>query len=175
MIGFITIHFDPTHNPDANQIQSHFRHPAGDLASLLQIYRGYTRLTKRTVNTPGPEDPIANASVGGAGAGDHATRPQWCRAHLLNSSRLSTACRVRGQLKDLVRGVGLGSCFRSCGQDLTSITRAFLASGFRDQVCLLFFYSSILNCPSLVYYIMTRFALLSSSVMHHSHVQNAVG
>ncbi|TGZ75439.1 hypothetical protein CRM22_000388 [Opisthorchis felineus] len=105
------------------ETQERFRHPDGDLASLLQVYRGYVKSSKR-------RDP-ADAS------NTQPSRLTWCRSNFLNRARLETAVRVRSQLKQVAKGAGLTCFLRSCGSELFTITRAFLQAGFKDQVALL--------------------------------------
>ncbi|VDP89488.1 unnamed protein product [Echinostoma caproni] len=108
------------------EIQQQFYHPDGDLISLLLIYRAYVRSSRTNDQILHPIGSRSNS------------RQTWCRAHFLNRSRLETAIKVRGQLKQIVRGSALArSGFRSCGADLYKITQAFLQSGFHDQVALL--------------------------------------
>ncbi|OON17782.1 helicase protein, partial [Opisthorchis viverrini] len=100
------------------ETQERFRHPDGDLASLLQVYRGYVKSSKRR-----DQADASNAQP---------SRLTWCRSNFLNRARLETAVRVRSQLKEVAKGAGLTGFLRSCGSELFTITRAFLQAGFKD-------------------------------------------
>ncbi|CAH8440094.1 unnamed protein product [Dicrocoelium dendriticum] len=97
-----------------------FRHPDGDLASLLQVYRAYLKASKLRTKDRSLQ-----------------SRLSWCRLHYLNQTRLETAVRVRFQLKQLVKGSCIAPYHKSCGSDLSQVTRAFLAAGFQDQIAVL--------------------------------------
>ncbi|KAF6774029.1 hypothetical protein AHF37_07306 [Paragonimus kellicotti] len=121
------------------EIQQQFRHIEGDLASLLQVYRAYVRASRAR----GGRDTQLKfrTQVNESNQSPAQSRQQWCRANCLNRARLDTAVNVRSQLKQIAQGAGLGRQFRSCGTDLSYITRAFLDAGFQDQVRSCAFYT----------------------------------
>ncbi|KAA3676336.1 ATP-dependent RNA helicase DHX33 [Paragonimus westermani] len=117
------------------EIQQQFRHTDGDLASLLQVYRAYVRQSRARGSR---ETQIqCGTQVDKSNQSPTQSRQQWCRANCLNRARLDTAVNVRSQLKQIAQGAGLGRQFRSCGADLSCITRAFVDAGFQDQVVIL--------------------------------------
>ncbi|VDN40014.1 unnamed protein product, partial [Dibothriocephalus latus] len=110
-----------------------FRHPSGDIASLVLVYRAYLKITKSGKKQQ-PENGLSNGTA--AGKDHRLAKKTWCRDNFLNASRLATALKVRAQLKSIVHGSGLGH-MRSCGEDLDSLTRAFFEVAFSDQVAVL--------------------------------------
>ncbi|KAF8563935.1 hypothetical protein P879_11610 [Paragonimus westermani] len=119
----------------SHQIQQQFRHTDGDLASLLQVYRAYVRQSRARGNRE--TQMKCGTQVDKSNQSPTQSRQQWCRANCLNRARLDTAVNVRSQLKQIAQGAGLGRQFRSCGADLSCITRAFIDAGFQDQVVIL--------------------------------------
>ncbi|KAH9282721.1 putative ATP-dependent RNA helicase DHX33 [Echinococcus granulosus] len=114
-----------------NEIAMRFRHPEGDLASLVLVYRAYIKAAETSSNTDGVASAATSVSTRLAG------RNRWCRENFLNHARMRTAVKVRAQLRDLVRSSGLGR-LHSCGaDDFSPLTKAFFEVAFRDQVATL--------------------------------------
>lgn len=123
------------------QVQSRFRHPSGDLVSLLLVYRGFIKATKdarseKSVNSKNSQSNIDSStqSPSKCKLSKRNSKLQWCRANFINRSRLETAVRVRGQLKQITQSTGLTNYMHSCGTNVEKIVQAFLLSGFQDQV-----------------------------------------
>ncbi|EUB58775.1 Putative ATP-dependent RNA helicase DHX33 [Echinococcus granulosus] len=79
-----------------NEIAMRFRHPEGDLASLVLVYRAYIKAAETSSNTDGVASAATSVSTRLAG------RNRWCRENFLNHARMRTAVKVRAQLRDLV-------------------------------------------------------------------------
>ncbi|VDQ14789.1 unnamed protein product [Trichobilharzia regenti] len=125
-----------------SDVQSRFRHPSGDLVSLLYIYRGFVKAAKdsrseKLINHNTPTSTNVQSSIQSTPKSKLSKRNsklQWCRSNLINRARLDTAVRVRAQLKQISHGSGLGGYMHSCGENVEKIVQAFLLSGFQDQV-----------------------------------------
>ncbi|CAH8481895.1 unnamed protein product [Schistosoma mattheei] len=127
-----------------SDVQSRFRHPSGDLVSLLLVYRGFIKATKdarseKSVNSKNSQSNIDSStqSPSKCKLSKRNSKLQWCRANFINRSRLETAVRVRGQLKQISQSIGLTNYMHSCGTNVEKIVQAFLLSGFQDQVVIL--------------------------------------
>ncbi|CAH8489315.1 unnamed protein product [Schistosoma curassoni] len=127
-----------------SDVQSRFRHPSGDLVSLLLVYRGFIKATKdarseKSVNSKNSQSNIDSStqSPSKCKLSKRNSKLQWCRANFINRSRLETAVRVRGQLKQITQSTGLTNYMHSCGTNVEKIVQAFLLSGFQDQVVIL--------------------------------------
>uniref|UniRef100_A0A0X3NQZ6 RNA helicase n=1 Tax=Schistocephalus solidus TaxID=70667 RepID=A0A0X3NQZ6_SCHSO len=119
---------------DYSEVAMRFRHPSGDIASLVLVYRAYLKLTKLSKKRQQPENGLTNGSKPSRNHG--LAKKTWCRENFLNASRLATAVKVRAQLKSIVHGSGLGH-LTSCGENLDNLTRAFFEVAFSDQVAVL--------------------------------------
>ncbi|CAH8827573.1 unnamed protein product [Trichobilharzia szidati] len=136
-----------------SDVQSRFRHPSGDLVSLLFIYRGFVKAAKdsrseKLINHNTPTSTNVQSSFQSSPKSKLSKRNsklQWCRSNLINRARLDTAVRVRAQLKQISHGSGLGGYMHSCGENVEKIVQAFLLSGFQDQAWL----SLTENMPTL--------------------------
>ncbi|CAI2725620.1 unnamed protein product [Schistosoma spindalis] len=128
-----------------SDVQSRFRHPSGDLVSLLLVYRGFIKATKdarseKSINSKNHSQSNIDSSIQSPSKcklSKRNSKLQWCRANFINKSRLETAVRVRGQLKQITQSTGLANCMHSCGTNVEKIIQAFLLSGFQDQVVIL--------------------------------------
>ncbi|KAH8849446.1 ATP-dependent RNA helicase DHX33 [Schistosoma japonicum] len=116
-----------------SDVQSRFRHPSGDLVSLLLVYRGFVKATKdaRSEKLINSDSSAQSSLIKGS------SKLQWCRANFINKSRLETAVRVRAQLKQIAQSTGLSGYIHSCGTNVEKVVQAFLLSGFQDQVVIL--------------------------------------
>ncbi|KAL7065516.1 hypothetical protein AAHC03_05738 [Spirometra sp. Aus1] len=119
---------------DYSEVAMRFRHPSGDIGSLVLVYRAYLKVTKLGKKPQQPESQLSNGTKPDRNQG--LSKKTWCKENFLNASRLATALKVRAQLKSIVHGSGLGH-LRSCGEDLDSLTRAFFEVAFSDQVAVL--------------------------------------
>ncbi|VDP46227.1 unnamed protein product [Schistosoma margrebowiei] len=141
--NFNTISDD--NHTNKNSVQSRFRHPSGDLVSLLLVYRGFIKATKdarsaKSVNSKNHSQSNIDSSIQSPSKcklSKRNSKLQWCRANFINRSRLETAVRVRGQLKQITQSTGLTNYMHSCGTNVEKIVQAFLLSGFQDQVVIL--------------------------------------
>ncbi|CAH8460128.1 unnamed protein product [Heterobilharzia americana] len=128
-----------------SDVQSRFRHPSGDLVSLLLIYHGFIKATKDSRSEKLVNSEISTStnlySSSQTPSKDKLrkrnSKLQWCRANFINRARLDTAVRVRAQLKKISQGSGLAGYLRSCGTDTEKVVQSFLLSGFQDQVVIL--------------------------------------
>ncbi|CAH8491760.1 unnamed protein product [Schistosoma rodhaini] len=128
-----------------SEVQSRFRHPSGDLVSLLLVYRGFVKATKdarsqKSINSKNHSQSTIDCSIQSPSKCKlfkRNSKIQWCRANFINRSRLETAVRVRGQLKQIAQSTGLTDYMHSCGTNVEKIVQAFLLSGFQDQVVIL--------------------------------------
>ncbi|CAH8463982.1 unnamed protein product [Schistosoma turkestanicum] len=135
-----------------SDVQSRFRHPSGDLISLLLVYRGFIKATKDARLEKTTIHNMKNHLQSNRGTcSSSSTQPtmpksklskrnsklQWCRANFINRSRLETAIRVRAQLKQIAQSTKLKDYMHSCGTNVEKIIQAFLLSGFQDQVVIL--------------------------------------
>ncbi|VDO08984.1 unnamed protein product [Rodentolepis nana] len=113
-----------------NDISKRFHHPDGDLIRLLQVFRGYSKISDAKSN-----DTNNNSIATGSSHLPQAKRRiLWCRENFLILNRLKAAIKIRSQLRELVLRSGLGP-ISSCGaNDFTPVAKAFFEVGFRDQV-----------------------------------------
>jgi HrpA-like RNA helicase len=108
--GKVLYDVSPEQREAASDARNKFRDPSGDHGTLLRAYAAYADILE---SEPPP-------SV--------AEKHSWCRANFLNERALEEARRIRSQLSDACKPLGLDPSV-SCGQDVDRILRA-VVQGF---------------------------------------------